>query len=148
MLSSPNEPKSADQIAEETLNTLKSIERESKKQTFYTRIAASGTIATMLLAIVALVAGFLAYQRIEVAMDDVMQEFEAFSVQLSSIDLSEMTDGISGMVDNIDALVTESRGSISAATEAMDAIDLDGLNGAIEDLQDVIEPLANFFNMF
>ena len=37
---------------------------------------------------------------------------------------------------------------IRELNEALDTIDLDTLNKAIQDLADVVEPLARFFNVF
>ncbi len=142
------EPRTAEQIAEETLATLKSIERASKQQAFYTKVCASGTIATAILVVVAVIAGFIAYQKAAAAVEDVMEQIDGFSAQLTSLDLSEMNDSIAGMVENIDDLVSESRDGIAAATESMSEIDISSLNDAIEDLQDVMEPLASFFNIF
>lgn len=135
-------------ISAETLKTLQSLERESKKQTMYLRIAATGTISTFLVVVVAIIAGVIAFYKIEAAMESALQEIENFSEQITAIDLDGMSQGIAEMVENIDGLVTESRDGINAATETMEEIDISTLNDAIEDLQDVMEPLSNFFNIF
>ena len=38
--------------------------------------------------------------------------------------------------------------SVKQITDKLNAIDLDTLNAAIENLADVVEPLARFFNVF
>jgi len=51
-------------------------------------------------------------------------------------------------VDNVDSLVTTSQQSVRQITDKLNAIDFETLNLAIEDLADVVEPLAKFFNVF
>jgi hypothetical protein len=48
---------------------------------------------------------------------------------------------LGAMVQNVDELVVTTR-------EGLGAIDFKMLNQAIEDLADVVEPLAKFFNVF
>ena len=67
--------------------------------------------------------------------------------------LTEVTDQLAGMdlgtmVENVDELVITSQAGVEQAMEQLNAIDFETLNQAIEDLAAVIEPLANFFNIF
>ena len=66
-----------------------------------------------------------------------------------------MKDNLSGMVENVDALVANVDGLVSTSQagveqtmEKLNGIDFEALNKAIQDLSDVIEPIANFFNTF
>ena len=70
-----------------------------------------------------------------------LKNLEAITEQLSSADLESM-------VEDVDALVTTSQSAVEQAAEKMNAIDIDTLNQAIKDLAAVVQPLANFFNLF
>ena len=52
------------------------------------------------------------------------------------------------MVNNVDGLVTTSQEGIEQAMEKINAIDIEALNQAIQDLSDVINPISTFFNKF
>ena len=67
-------------------------------------------------------------------METVLANLELVTTQLAGMDLG-------AMVQNVDELVVTTR-------EGLGAIDFKMLNQAIEDLADVVEPLARFFNVF
>lgn len=67
-------------------------------------------------------------------METVLANLELVTTQLAGMDLGVM-------VQNVDELVVTTR-------EGLGAIDFQMLNQAIEDLADVVEPLAKFFNVF
>jgi hypothetical protein len=52
------------------------------------------------------------------------------------------------MGDDLDTLITDNSETITTIMTDLDEIDFETLNTAIEDLGDVVEPLANFFNKF
>lgn len=63
-------------------------------------------------------------------------------------ELDEMSASLELASDNLNKLVVENGESISQAVKSMEEVDYEGLNKAIKDLQDAVEPLANFFNRF
>ena len=67
-------------------------------------------------------------------MEIVLANLELVTSQLAGMDLG-------AMVRNVDELVMTTQ-------EGLGAIDFGTLNQAIEDLADVVEPLAKFFNVF
>ena len=74
-------------------------------------------------------------------MDTILINLDEVTKELAQADLA-------GMVENVDTLATTSQSAVKHATEKLDTIDLETLNKAIEDLADVVEPLAKFFNVF
>ena len=74
-------------------------------------------------------------------MDVILTNLDEVTQELAQADLA-------GMVENVDTLATTSQSAVEHATEKLDTIDLDTLNKAIQDLADVVEPLARFFNVF
>ena len=55
---------------------------------------------------------------------------------------------IGGMIENMGALTTDSQAIVEEAMSKLNAINLDALNQAIEDLANIVEPLANFTKFF
>lgn len=74
-------------------------------------------------------------------MQTVLGNLEQVTQQLSAIDMA-------GMVADVDALVTTAQQGLNQAIEKITALDIDTLNQAIQDLADVIEPLAKLNSMF
>ena len=74
-------------------------------------------------------------------MESTLTDMEQITAQLAEADLK-------GMVDNVDQLVNSSQSAVEQAMEKLNAIDFDALNEAIEDLSDVIDPIARFFNKY
>ena len=62
--------------------------------------------------------------------------------------VDEMTDAVTSMSENMDTFVTENAVSIEQVMKKLETIDFEGLNGAIKDLGDVVEPMAKFFGKF
>jgi len=74
-------------------------------------------------------------------LETTLTNLEVITDQLAATDLE-------GMVENVDSLVATSQQSVRQITDKLNAIDFETLNHAIEDLADVVEPLAKFFNVF
>ena len=51
---------------------------------------------------------------------------------------------LGSIVENVNALASESQNAVAGAMKKLDAIDIDTLNQAIRDLADIVGPLANF----
>ena len=52
------------------------------------------------------------------------------------------------MIRNVNELVTTSQDNLAQMMAKLNTIDFESLNRAIGDLADVVEPLANFLNIF
>ncbi len=68
----------------------------------------------------------------------VVDNLEKITTDIAATDLK-------GLVEDVNSLVVTSEESIGEAVEKIDAIDIDTLNQAINDLQAVVEPLAKLF---
>ena len=62
--------------------------------------------------------------------------------------VTKMSESITNMSNNMDILISDNAETVSQAMKKMEAIDFEGLNKAIKDLGDVVEPFAKFFNKF
>lgn len=87
-------------------------------------------------------------KELDTAMEELGERMDVVLANLIVVTKELMSADISGMVENIDQLVTTSQEGVEQAIAKLDAIDIDTLNKAIKDLADVVEPLANFFNKF
>lgn len=71
----------------------------------------------------------------------IMDNMETVTQTLADADLGNM-------VENVNALTTESQSVVTEAMKKLDTIDIITLNKAIQDLADVVEPLAKVSNFF
>ena len=53
-----------------------------------------------------------------------------------------------GMVEDVDTLVTTAQSSLEQTMGKLNSIDFDTLNNAIEDLAKVVEPMSKLMNVF
>lgn len=74
-------------------------------------------------------------------MHTVLGNLETTTQQLAQIDLT-------GMVTDVDALVTTAQESLSQTMQKMNTIDLNTLNKAISDLAAVVEPMSKILRAF
>jgi len=134
------------------------IERNSRRQTNFARFQCFSTIiiTVCFVAIVAFV--LIAMPKITEMVtraeglitqaETVMNNLEVTSEALSKMDLTALTEDMVVLVDNVNELVTTSQEGVQQTLEKINMIDFEGLNQAIKDLSDVIEPLAKFVNTF
>ena len=74
-------------------------------------------------------------------LNTVMKNVQTITEDLAAAD-------VEGMMGNIDDLVVESSDSLTQAMKKINALDIEKLNDAINNLNDAIEPMARFANMF
>lgn len=71
----------------------------------------------------------------------VLGNLETATAQLSVVDFS-------GMIGDVDALVTTAQESLNQTMGKLDTIDIETLNQAIADLAKVVEPMSKLMNVF
>ena len=128
----------------QVLELLKQIEKNTRQQTKMSRLQCAVTVAAALCCAVMLVMvwnGLPELTGIVGQMETVLGNLENVTTQLAAADLAEMAE-------NVDALVVTGQKSLEQTMEKINAIDLETLNKAIEDLAKIIEPLARFFGAF
>lgn len=105
-----------------------------KKQLWYSRL----TIVTFLVLI--LVVGYMVVQVSSLVpqVNSVLDNVEEISADLRDEKLSDT-------IRDIDEFTKTSQTGVEQAIEKLERIDLDSLNEAIQDLNSLISPLANFF---
>ena len=90
-----------------------------------------------------------------VQMESVLSDLEGITAQtetiLTNLDIvsGELAQAdLKGMVEDVDVFVATGQSAVEQATEKLNIIDFETLNQAIQNLADVVEPLARFFNIF
>ena len=122
----------------------------SEKQLFYSRIRSIAAVVTALCILCALVMVVPALLRTAAGADAVIAPASS-SITLADeaiIDVIEMSGAITEMGLSMDDFIAENAEAVSSLMKEIEAIDFEGLNKAIKDLGDVVEPFAKFFNRF
>lgn len=121
-----------------------------KKQLFYERVrtlAALVIAGGILFCMVTVVPVVLSTAKR--ANDVMLQASETIVLADAAIEsITEMSNTITSMGDNMDTFITENSKSVEEVMKKVEAVDFEGLNKAIKDLGDVVEPFANFFGKF
>lgn len=119
---------------------LRSMEENSRKQLHYSRIQCAFSIFSAICCIVLVWKVMEFMPQLELLaqqMQLVLVNLEAVTGELKKLDLT-------GMVDNINSLVTTSQGGVEETLRKIEEIDINTLNQAVEDLAAIIQPLADF----
>lgn len=118
---------------------LAKMEETSRKQLRFARIQCLFSIIAALCCAVILI---IVLRMIPVLQgfaqqaDVILSNLEALTDHLAQIDLKQT-------VDNLNTLMTAGQTGVAEAIEKLNAIDIETLNGAIEDLAEIIKPLAD-----
>lgn len=123
---------------------LTKLEKSTQQQLLFTKILC-GLCAGILLCFLVLTI-LVAFTASEIAQlaekaEFVIDNLDTVTWQLANADLTSM-------VKNMGALAEDSQVIVESAMQKLDAINLEALNQAIEDLADIVEPLANITNFF
>lgn len=127
----------------------KMLERMNK-QLFYTRILAVAALGLFLVfflsavIVVPRVCGTL--KQVNSLAENAAGTLEAANQALSEV--SKMSGEITGVSTQLSEFITENAQTLSDAATDISEIDFEGLNQAIQDLQDAVGPFANLMNSF
>ena len=123
---------------------LEKMEKNSRKQLFYSRMQFVCTLALTVSCILLLVriGQFMPQlEQLATQAETVLHNLEAVTGELQKLDMVSM-------VENINSLVSTSQTGVEEALGTFKEINFDTLNKAIEDLADVVEPMADFVKRF
>lgn len=136
--------------SDSSLELLKELTKNSRKQLFYSRLT---TLAAMLAAIAVIICMVIVVpsvmRTVKQAYNIMAQVSETIELADTAIEsITDMSLSITNMGNNMDTFITENAESVQKIMKKFDEIDFEGLNRAIKDLGDVVEPFANFFGKF
>jgi len=130
---------------------LEKIELYNRRQVRYARLQFIFTLVAAAAFIALLVIGVQVFPQLQEAVaqaEVVLTNLETVTTELANADLTGMVENIDALVGNVDDLVSTSQTGVTQAVQKINAINFDALNDAIKDLSDVIEPIAKFFKSF
>lgn len=129
---------------------LAKLTQNSEKQLFYARVRTLISVITALALLCALVVVVPAVLSTVARADAVIaQASGTITLADEAIQgITEMSGAITEMGQNMDDFITENAEAVSSIMKEIEEVDFEGLNKAIKDLGDVVEPFANFFNKF
>jgi hypothetical protein len=135
----------------EMLELMKKIEESSRKQLLYTRIQCIAAVLAVacfagiyflikdflpqISAIITQIPGVVAQ------METVLGNLEVVTTELAAVDFESMIEGVN-------TLVATGQIGLEETVSKLNDIDFEALNKAINNLSQVVEPLAKFFKVF
>lgn len=133
------------------MDLLEQMEKANRKQVAYARLQFVFSVIAAICCILLLLAGVKVLPQLQEAAlqaETVLTNLETVTTELAQADLIGMVENVDALVTNVDGLVGTSQEGVEQTMAKINAIDFDALNDAIQDLSDVIEPIAKFFNTF
>ncbi len=126
-----------------TVNGNAEMLKVDKKHLFWQRLSALAVVATFL---VVLIVALILVPQVELTLSNINQVANDAQEAIGNVDtmVLEMTDASK----NLNQLVGDNSEALTKAVTDMSNIDFEGLNKAIQDLQDTVGPMASFFNKF
>lgn len=133
------------------MNLLERMEESNRKQVVYARLQFVFTAITAVCCALLLLNGMKILpqlQKAAIQAESVLSNLETVTSELAQADLIGMVENVDALVTNVDGLVCTSQTAVEQTMTKINAVDFEALNQAIEDLSDVIDPIAKFFNTF
>ena len=133
------------------MDLLEQMDKANRKQVAYARLQFIFSVIAAICCILLLLAGVKVLPQLQEAAlqaETVLTNLETVTTELAQADLIGMVENVDALVTNVDGLVGTSQEGVEQTMAKINAIDFDALNDAIKDLSDVIEPIAKFFNTF
>ena len=135
----------------EMLELMKKIEESSRKQLLYTRIQCIAAVLAVacFAGIYFLIKDFLPQisaiiteiPGVVAQMETVLGNLEVVTTELAAVDFESMIEGVN-------TLVATGQIGLEETVSKLNDIDFEALNKAINNLSQVVEPLAKFFKVF
>lgn len=137
---------------------LEQLELNSRKQARYAKLQCLFTLVAAVCFVGILVVALRVLPQVDMVVEqaqDVAVQAQGLADQAAVVlgNLETVTQelaqaDLSGMVANVDQLVTSSQDGVAQALEKINTMDIEELNKAIANLSDVVEPLAKLTKVF
>ncbi len=129
---------------------LEELVKNSRKMLFYARIRTAAVLVAaagiIYCGIVVMPSVFGTVQKANEVMAQASDTIVLADTAIESI--TEMSRSITEMGDNMDGFITDNANSVEEIMKKIGTVDFEGLNKAIKDLGDTVEPFAKFFGKF
>jgi len=124
------------------------IDESERKQEKYAKRQYLMTMVMALCCVGIFCAVLMAYQSVVPTAQKSLQTIGAVAEDLGQISNQLTEADLASLVGHVDQLAVNSEEGIAKALEQINAIDIEGLNRAIQDLSDVVSPLARLMGRF
>lgn len=138
---------------EELISVLKELREENaaQRRLLEKQCRITRRLSILLVCLVAAVAVFLftLLPKITSTLDElnvVVENTQEITDELKAADIEGTIRSLSDTLNSVNGLVTDSSESLSITLKKMEAMDIDTLNKAINDLYHVVDPLASLFS--
>ena len=122
-----------------TLELLEEIRKQNQKNLMYQRVS---TALMLIFVVILLLLVPNVVSTLHIASDTLKNANEAV------LHANDAITQMEGTLDSIQTLVTSSGSGMEEAISKMNSIDIETLNDAIQDLSEVVQPMADFFGRF
>lgn len=140
--------KLADISADEFRDMLEDLRKSNQEQADYAKrawiMSLISTIAVIVVAVFILVYGAFLMPKVNRMLAEAetsIQNIEQITNKVAKVDFE-------GLIGDVGSLVTTTEKDLESTMKQIEKIDFEQLNNAIQDLSDVVQPLANFFKGF
>lgn len=130
---------------------LEKIEKQSRRQLLFTKILCLLCVIMLICTLVLTLSITGAVKEILTIAQPLQRMADQAGTVMANLDTvaQDLADAdLGSMVESVNTLAADSQSVITEAMEKLDTIDIDTLNQAIQDLADVVEPLAKVSNFF
>lgn len=124
------------------------IEESERRQEKYAKRQFLMSMVMALCCVGIFCAVLLAYQNVVPTAQKSLQTIGAVAEDLGQISNQLTEADLAALVEHVDQLAVNSEQGVQKALEQINAIDIDSLNQAIQDLSDVVSPLAKLMGRF
>lgn len=128
----------------------KELLEKTKKQLLYTRVLAAAAVGMFLIMLLAAVVVVPKAAAVLSQVSDVMIRVQglAETADTAVSGIQEMSGEVTAVSKSLGEFVTNNAQTLTEAAEDISQIDFEGLNNAIQDLQDAVSPFAKMMNRF
>ena len=126
---------------------LQKLERISSQQLLFTkflRVLCALVLICSLVMMFSVTGAVKELMTLAQPLQELAEEADTIMADLGVVAESLAEADLGSIVENVNALASESQNAVAGAMKKLDAIDIDTLNQAIRDLADIVGPLANF----
>ena len=143
---------------EDNMALLEKIRKQSRVQLWLTGVLCvfcAVALICMLVLTISITGAANELLALAAPLQDVMTQVQDMAMEADTVmgNLNTVTQALAdadlgSMVENVNALTKESQNVVSEAMEKLDTIDIETLNKAIQDLSDIVAPLAKVSKFF
>lgn len=121
---------------------------KTTKQLFYTRIVAGAALGLFLVVLIAAMVLVPKASRVLSQTNELVADAGGIleSADLVLQDISTMSNEVTSVSEGLNGFIIENAQTLTDAAQDISNIDFEGLNHAIQDLQDAVGPFANLMN--